>query len=600
MKFSDRRGLWNKISGALPTIAKNRAIIYLALVVTFYLALSVLDAMWEFRGFHGLKATMHRLADALLFALPVWGMRRKRWLFPWIGLVTLYLLANAWYYRNYGTIMPLSSFLLVQNLPTVGESLLLSLRWSDLVLILPPVLFMLGYAALPKAGPERENTQQGEGNGRRPLGSRRFPGFALALGLILLINGPRYLFARYCAADQDPIYRNLMEPIRAIREYGFTNFWIFQLSYMKDCSPEEIEFASRFVETAERKHPKNQLVDPHNKNLILILVESLCSWPVNLTVDGVEVTPYLNALTRDTTVLYLPKVMPQVKDGRSSDAQLMLNTGLLPLASGATSGIYGSTNTYPSLPKALKNRGYTSISLTCDNKTFWNQDATCRSYGFDRLYERLDNGRLRPESDQHLFENALPILLDTKQPFYAQLVTFSGHDPVDTDFESSLRHSGIQNREVLNYLIITQFVDHHLGRFIERLRDSGLYDNSILVIVGDHDSTITRDRYENRPVRNPEDRFIPLFILNAPLSAPTDRVIAQSDLFPSLLDLMGVADYPFHGLGESLFRHQPDCAVDWTGTRVGNNTDDSVRQRRFEAWRVSDILLRSDLFAGKF
>ena len=304
-------------------------------------------------------------------------------------------------------------------------------------------------------------------------------------------------------------------------------------------------------------------------------------------------------MTQDTTELSYKKVLTQIKDGRSSDAQVLINTGLLPLISGAASVIYGSSNTYPSLPKALKKKGYVSIILTCDNKTVWNQEAAARNYGFDRFYERMDNGHMRPESDHYLFTNSLPILQKLHHPFYAQLVTFSGHDPIETEFESSLRQADIPNRKVMNYLIITQYVDHCIQEFITSLRDAGLYDNSIIVIVGDHDSIISRNLYEGRPERSLEDRFIPLFILNAPLKAETDKVIAQSDIYPSLLDLMGLADYPFPGLGESVFRNLCNCAVNWDGKWVGDNTDDSVRQARFEMWRISDILLRSNFFEGK-
>ena len=396
-----------------------------------------------------------------------------------------------------------------------------------------------------------------------------------------------------------PCRRFQMEPILAVRKYGMLHFWIAQFQQMKRCTPGEIEFATHYVQAAEQLHPCTQLVEPHRRNLILILTESLCAWPIGLEVGGTEVTPYLNSLARDTTVLYFPKVLPQVKDGRSSDAQLILNTGLLPLASGAAAGIYG-LNTYPSLPKTLKKLGYTSISLTCDNRTVWNQDATSRSYGFDRLYERMDQGRLCPESDSILFERTLPVLQKLRKPFYAQIVTFSGHDPVETTFGSALRQADIPDRTVMNYLIITQFVDRSIGRFIEALQEAGLYDESIVVIVGDHDSTITRNRYEGRTERTLEDRYIPLFVLNAPLKTETGKVIAQSDIYPSLLDLMGAADYPFHGLGESVFRHQSDCAADFDREWAGGNTDDSVRRRRLEAWRVSDILLRSDHFAGSF
>ena len=572
------------------TKKRYRVAVYLALTAAFFLSLTAMNAAWEFHGCNDLNSQIHRLVDALLLALPAWGLRKKRWLFPWVAAVTIYLLSNVWYYRNYGTLMPLSSYLMVYNLPTIGRSLWLSLRATDLMLLLPPLLFMGWYAGVG----HRWSAPQGGGKYSR----FRILATGFCLLVIVLITTPPYL----CYNNMDmgyPCRRFQMEPILAVRKYGMLHFWIAQFQQMKRCTPGEIGFATNYVQAAKQLHPRTQLVEPHHRNLILILTESLCAWPVGLKVGGTEVTPYLNSLARDTTVLYFPKVLPQVKDGRSSDAQLLLNTGLLPLASGAAAGIYG-LNTYPSLPKALKEQGYTSISLTCDNRTVWNQDATSRSYGFDRLYERMDQGRLCPESDSILFERTLSILQKLRKPFYAQIVTFSGHDPVETTFGSALRQAGIPDRNVMNYLIITQFVDRSIGRFIEALREAGLYDESIVVIVGDHDSTITRNRYEGRTERTLEDRYIPLFVLNAPLKTETGKVIAQSDIYPSLLDLMGAADYPFHGLGESVFRHQSDCAADFDGEWAGGNTDDSVRRRRLEAWRVSDILLRSDHFAGSF
>ena len=59
---------------------------------------------------------------------------------------------------------------------------------------------------------------------------------------------------------------------------------------------------------------------------------------------------------------------------------------------------------------------------------------------------------------------------------------------------------------------------------------------------------------------------------------------------------MGIDEYLFHGLGESLYRHQSDCAADHTSGWVGENSDDSVCRYRKELWRISDILLRADYF----
>ena len=136
-------------------------------------------------------------------------------------------------------------------------------------------------------------------------------------------------------------------------------------------------------------------------------MESQASWPIGLEIDGRKVQPFLDSLARDTSVLYFPKVLPQVKDGRSSDAQLLINTGLLPAATGAASSLYGSRNTYPSLPKALKKRGYTSASFVCDFKSYWNQVATNRSSETALLHDTLAADH--PHSTAQAHPAAVPI-----------------------------------------------------------------------------------------------------------------------------------------------------------------------------------------------
>ena len=89
---------------------------------------------------------------------------------------------------------------------------------------------------------------------------------------------------------------------------------------------------------------------------IIILAESLESWVLERTVEGQELTPRLNALLRDSQTIYAPHILSQVKGGRSIDAQLMINTGLLPIESGAYSLKYPHS-TYPSLVRALRRCG---------------------------------------------------------------------------------------------------------------------------------------------------------------------------------------------------------------------------------------------------
>lgn len=111
-----------------------------------------------------------------------------------------------------------------------------------------------------------------------------------------------------------------------------------------------------------------------------------------------------------------------------------------------------------------------------------------------------------------------------------------------------------------------QYADKCIGDFIDKLKDTGLYDNSVVVITGDHEA-MPYNRYEGRKELLAMDCRVPFIILNSPLSSShTDKVIGQVDIYPSLLNMMGCYDYSFKGLGESVFG---DSISDFANYRTG-------------------------------
>ena len=76
------------------TARYERAATYLLLTLAFYITLTIVDEVWLIRHHHYFAIWARRAADAMLLALPVWFLHRKRWLFPWIVLVNLYLLSK--------------------------------------------------------------------------------------------------------------------------------------------------------------------------------------------------------------------------------------------------------------------------------------------------------------------------------------------------------------------------------------------------------------------------------------------------------------------------------------------------------------------------
>lgn len=563
----------------------KRVCVYLLLVLTIFISMEILYLLL---GLSSSRLLRH-LVDALLFAFPALCLRRKRFLLPYLFFFLAYLFSISCYFKTYHTIMPLSSYCMVGNLKGLGPSVLNSIYWSDFLITLPVVCFVIFYVIF-----ERKNHDKQALNSRKKLNWCRL----ICLIFIMINIFPVYIFPKEFAKNPDHLFT--VAGLKAFKQFGFIHFWIYQFQSYQGISQKDKEYAEDFMRQKSNfatSEVCNSLF--HDKNLILILVESLGSWPINLCVEGVEVTPNLNKLLAKQNTVFFPKVLPQVKDGRSSDAQLILNTGLLPLNTGAMAVLYGQ-NTFYSLAKALQERGYETAMFTCDEKFYWNQEATAASYGFRKLYDALCDSGDKQKADEELFENACLYMKQLNLPFYAQVVTYSTHQPYDvmSDFQTPLYKARIKDDQAKYYLASIQKLDQRLGAFLEKLKVNRLYDNSIIVITGDHDET-GFNHYEGRTKTELSDRFIPFIILNSPIEVHennTNKVVGQMDIFPSLLELMCVHEYPFKGLGRSCFSENYDgCAVYHTGEAVGVVNDSIVKCKR-ELWRVSDALLRMNYF----
>ncbi|MCH5332135.1 MAG: LTA synthase family protein, partial [Alistipes sp.] len=307
---------------------------YLLLTLAFYIALQVLNLCFEPSPSSRLFVShIHRIVDAMMFALPIFILRRKLFLFPYLLVVDLYFLANVWYYRTYLNPMPLAAFTMVENLDGLWVSIFQSMRLIDLGIFLPIAAFAVYYAI------NRTETKRG------------FSIICFAAFTVFVCAGWAFPYFTRTGKFNMVSCLNQLSMTRVIQQYGFASYWYCQIAYTKECSDADKQFAEDMMRQIQSAPAPEPLVAQHNKNLIVILVESLATYPIGLEIDGVEVTPRLNGFIRDSQTLYFPKVWPCRRDGRSSDAQLLINTGLLPIANGATASLFGE-NSFYSLPKA--------------------------------------------------------------------------------------------------------------------------------------------------------------------------------------------------------------------------------------------------------
>ena len=142
-----------------------------------------------------------------------------------------------------------------------------------------------------------------------------------------------------------------------------------------------------------------------------------------------------------------------------------------------------------------------------------------------------------------------------------------------------------------NYLEVCAAFDKALGTFVARMRQTQKWENTIVVIVSDHEA--------RRMCLSPsmsDDRLI-FTILNSGLPGFTnDDTVGQIDVFPTIVDAMGLWDsVTWHGFGKSLLREIPGFALRHDGSIAGNAMSDTAgiakQQRATELsykWIVAD------------
>lgn len=326
---------------------------------------------------------------------------------------------------------------------------------------------------------------------------------------------------------------------------------------------------------------------PNNiNNVIFILVESYLSVTSDLVVDSQEITPNLNKLKRDSNVYYNSHMIPNVSIGESSDGQLIYMAGLLPLHSEITVS-KAKKNSIIGLPEQIK-KAYPdlqSLTIIPTNPSLWDQQAMSDSYGFDKLYSMLDyqaemkdneNGAFL--TDQMIFRYASKKDESNKPPFFSLILTMSMHQPFNSFVEHGFHLTDKSlPQEYKNYLTNCHYTDIQIGKYLDDLKDKGLYDNSLIIIVSDHDA-----HPDYLGMDGKISREIPIYIVNGGIdnSNAWSGECNQLDVYTTILDILGIQS-TWRGLGHTL---------------LNKNYQNSVTG---DIQEMSDWIIYSDYFSNR-
>ncbi|MDU6317864.1 MAG: LTA synthase family protein, partial [Streptococcus mitis] len=237
------------------------------------------------------------------------------------------------------------------------------------------------------------------------------------------------------------------------------------------------------------------------KNVIYLHLESFQQFLLDykLNIDGTEheVTPFLNSLYHSQSTLAFSNIFNQVKAGKTSDAETMLETGLFGLDQGSFMVNYGGTNTQQAAPFILSKNGYQSSAVFHGNiGTFWNRNTTYKQWGYQYFFDASyftkqdsSNSFQYGLNDKIMMKDSIQYLEHLQQPFYAKYITVSNHYPYASNLtgdELGFPLAKTKDETINGYFQTANYLDSAIKAFFDYLKESGLYEKSIIVIYGDH------------------------------------------------------------------------------------------------------------------
>ena len=581
-----RQQLWDKT-----------AIIF---AVGIFLTFVAFDVIWcmdtTFASFSFFETYATKIIATLALA-GVYALTRCRWAqIVVMALLDVLLVANLMYFRTYYSAIPASSYLEAGNLADFKASVTDSLRWADIVL--PLITIATAVMAFRYKTTKRQPLTAVLKMVGRPLA-----GFALLLTGVNLCKGGFHKSLR--SVRQSAYLCSADAPIFSV----FGCIWYDITDAAEPITPEKQAEIERWL-ASQPKHQPADSVTEKRSNLLIVFAESLESWVLEKKVDGKEITPCLNRLLKEKSTLYAPNVLTQVKGGRSIDAQLMICSGLLPLMSGTYSSLYYD-NTFYTLQKAMRGLKHSrSYLLTIDKVSTWNQGAVARSFGTDTIISYHDFkmteafGTHKRIGDASFFQQCREKIERGEvwkpgESVYMQFVTYSGHAPFKLpDHLRTITFPASIPEKAADYMTTAHYTDKAIGDFVAYLKTLPQYKETIVVIVGDHEGLAS---YRQELVGNPacrglvsDKQLTPFIVLNSPVGMRYDKFMGQIDIYPTLLNLMQLDAYRWHGLGQSILDPRKQGVAVGSVMNVEGTGSDKEVERLKEAHTVSDYMLRYD------
>ncbi|WP_282154623.1 LTA synthase family protein [Cytobacillus gottheilii] len=481
-------------------------------------------------------------------------------------LMSALLFANVMFYRFFNDFITLPTLTQTQNFGDVSGSIgtLLSpadlLFFADVVLLVFLLTFNFKRLEVKKTAP-------------RKVSALMF--LALSISCINLA---------IAEMDRPQLLTRGFDRNYIVKYLGMYNYTIYDAVQSTRATAQRV-FADSNDLTEVRNFTQTSRAEPNPEyfgagkgmNVIYVHMESIQNFLIDYRLHGEEVTPFLNSLTEEENTLYFNNFFHQTAQGKTADAEFMVANSLYGLPQGSAFTTKG-LNTYQAAPAILsQQQGYTSAVFHGNTGSFWNRDEIYKSFGYNEFFDlsyyemSADQQAEYGLMDKPFFEQSMPYLKALPEPFYANFITVTHHFPFTiNEEEATIDKHTTGNKTVDNYFQTARYADEALQQFFEDLKENGLYDNSIIIMYGDHYGISNNHNKameqvigkEVTPFESAGLQRTPLFIRVPGMEGGVnEEYTGQIDLLPTLLHLLGIETNEYIHLGTDLLSEQHDDII---------------------------------------
>lgn len=562
----------------------NTRIGFFALLVFLFWIKTLIAYFTDFKlGAQGLVQYLIVLINPLGTTLLLFGLafyfKRSRFFYPVLMGIdianTLLLYLNVIYYREFTDFMTIATMTGYSkvNQGLSGSSLALTnlhdvFYWLDIVVILLLMLFRK-IKFDPRAFSHR---------------------LAFAFTSVsLVVCGLNLMVAEM---DRPQLLGRTFDRVYIVKYLGldaFTGYDLVKSEHVSQMRKSATKSQLKTVEKFTKEHyaaPNKKLFGiAKGRNVIVIHLESFQQFLIDKKINGQEVTPFLNSLYHGQDTYAFSNFFNQVGQGKTSDAENMLETSTYGLSQGSLFATLGNDNTFQAAPAILKQRaGYTSAVFHGNVASFWNRNNVYKNLGYQYFFDASyfdtsgDKATGYGLKDKLLFADSIKYLQHLQQPFYVKYLTVTNHFPFDLDDEdkdSNFTTTNTGSSTVDNYFVTAHYLDQSLQEFFSYLDKTGLAKKSIIMIYGDHygisnsenknlASALGKNADDWTDFDNVQMQRVPLMFV-IPGSGGHGGIYStyggEIDVLPTLLHLLGISTKRYIQFGTDLFSSQHDQVV---------------------------------------